>query len=188
MKLGIDLDGVLADFVTAFTVEAVALGLTDKVLRTSEQLAWKFPYDTDAVWRRIDDTPNWWIGVPLLASDDEMEALNALVDEHELYFVTSRFAPLGHMSAAEQTRRWLLLNGVRVSRSNVVAGRGINKGYVYRGLGVDLAIDDNPSVLADVDAHAPHTKVVMRRHPYNAHLADTYACVDSLGEFMERYL
>ena len=182
MRIGIDVDGVLAGFVEGFTDQAVKLGLTDHAYTSAEQQIWKFPFETKEVWKHIRSTHNWWSGLPLLLTDAEVELLNQLTNDHSIYYITSRPHTQGD-SAELQVFDWLTAHGIDATIHNIVSVGSRLKSSVCDQWGIELAIDDHVKNLKDYQDHG--IVAVARTWPYNMEWEGDR--VDSLQEFIERY-
>jgi 5'(3')-deoxyribonucleotidase len=96
-KIGLDIDGVLADFSGRFIEEAKKHNVYSKDY-TFTQSHWEFPYEWGSIWNKIKDNEAFWLTIkPLVPS-------NELPFEPECY-VTARNIP------TEWTEKWLSLNG-----------------------------------------------------------------------------
>jgi hypothetical protein len=171
MRIGCDLDGVLADLHTAFVKAAVELfpSLDAKAIAPAdvgasppdeeETEASEVPRaddarhvaltrrQSDAVWRRLSATPNFW---ETLGEHEPgaIERLARLVDEHkwEIIFITSRPYSEGR-TVQRQSQRWLQRFGFPMPSVFVVHG---SRGRVAEALALDLVIDDRPDNCLDV--------------------------------------
>src|SRR5262245_21290687 len=63
LRLGIDIDGVLADFRTAFKDTARECLRRDVLVESGDDKATVDPVDIERVWNHIARTRNWWMGV-----------------------------------------------------------------------------------------------------------------------------
>lgn len=177
-KLGVDVDGVLADFVAAYDKLIIEMTEEDRFpkdveYRTSWLYAEALGYDPkaiDAVWKfGIKKSRDFWATLPLMPDAlKEIEKLNelSLSGEHEVTFVTNRFG----LSAKLQTELWLNAHGM-VFPTVVLAG---DKAAASKLLKLDIYIDDKMSnvndVMAMVRANNLLTRVYLRESPWNAGL------------------
>ena len=136
LRLGIDVDGVVADFRTAFRAIAEReLGIAPDDVET--ELA---KPDVERLWRSVASATNWWLDVPPY-EPDQIERLYALVRRArwDVFFMTSRPASAGD-SVQLQTQVWLERHGFYLP-SVLTAPTGA-RGELTRSLRLDLALDD----------------------------------------------
>jgi hypothetical protein len=162
MRIGFDIDGVLADFVPAYQDLFIAqtgrdtFGAGDR----RDPPEWNWPTlrgytkeETSAVWGAIKQSNTFWMN---LAEDHGCPTLRTMLPElehkHEVYFVTSR---LGRRPK-RQTEIWLIehlrylvgpLSGVSPT---VLIAAYRQKGLLAKGLDLDAYIDDNADNANDV--------------------------------------
>ena len=173
MRVMIDIDGVLADFIYGFTALAAHLGLVERPWSTPDQPTWKFSFPVDAVWREVDAHPEWWLSLPALVIDAEVEALNEACEFHTIWYMTNR------RGALDQTVSWLK----RIGIAHPLVMATVNKADAAYRMGLQVALEDKPENLEQLRAAGINT--VARHWAYNA---DWEPSVDSLGGFIERYL
>lgn len=142
LRLGFDIDGVLADFRGAFLELAVRLLGESAIKRKSAPLP-----DLDAVsaadagrvWKVITDTPNWWLSLapyePL-----QLARLYQLARRHrwEVTFPTSRIPTAGD-SVQFQSQAWLEAHGFYMPSVVMVPG---SRGEIANALRLDVIVDD----------------------------------------------
>lgn len=175
LKLGIDVDGVLADFVMGH-VKALQ-HVTGKNLFPADfvetewdyHLAVGYTQEEDArTWKYIADSPDFWRTLPPLSSAEA--SLNYLrkkwVEGCDVYFITTRFGE----RVKEQTEDWLDTFNEKIPHGvpnpTVLITR--RKGLCCKALNIDLFIDDKPENCMDVVMHSPATKVFLLNQPWNA--------------------
>ena len=114
LRLGIDLDGVVADFRTAFLDTAAKKLGADAIRRPSSPMP-----DLDAVsaadakhiWQVITATPNWWLGLaPYEPAQIARLYQLARRNRWEVAFLTSRIPSAGD-SVQFQSQAWLEAHG-----------------------------------------------------------------------------
>lgn len=166
MRIGVDVDGVLADFDIAYAnLLSVMTGRT--IPTDSDPEVWDWPElhvtaeEEDAAWELIATRPFW----DVLPEDrsmtpDSWRRLAALNDAHDVYFITARLTP----HARAQTSFWLYDRGL-VNVSVVCAA---DKGLVARSLRLEAFLDDLPENVLAVREESPDTKVFMRMRRFNA--------------------
>lgn len=168
MKLGFDLDGVLADFNTAF-IELIRQQTGIVLPRPSATYpdVWNYhvaggvtPEQEIALWNTIGHSQFWGT---LHAYPETLEVLDKLTklrfEGHDIYFVTSRPGE----KAKFLTERWLSLHGMNNPTVLVTS----DKGPVVQGLGLEAFIDDKPENLTEIDKASPSTRLYLYDAPYN---------------------
>lgn len=178
MRLGIDLDGVVADFATAAN-GWLAIELNREPLPV-DRWDWYKSYDTptspvDEVWERL-----WSEEVPsgfFLAVSPDGEALSALdvlaAQGHEVVFITARPA-----AAAADTQRWLEVQGL--GGHPLIFTLSME---TKRFTDTDLLLDDKgETVLAHLQLAKP---AVLFKRPWNREWWSRVPSVSSWGEFVQ---
>jgi hypothetical protein len=142
LRLGFDLDGVVADFHTAFLDAAARLLGTDAIQKPGAPMP-----DFDAVsaadakrvWKVIMETSNWWLG---LAPYEPAQILRLyqLSRRHrwEVSFLTSRIPTAGD-SVQFQSQAWLEAHGFYMPAVVTVPG---SRGEIANALRLDVIVDD----------------------------------------------
>lgn len=145
IKVGIDVDGVLADFITAFMVEANALFNIPVVSMFTD---WNYggtgitEAQADAVWEKLKNTSNWWLReVDMLP---ETDGLSELDKKALCYFITSRGPTVGD-PVEKQTAQWLRANFGLFTPTVIVMDLPSQKVPLAKALTLDYFIDDKPS-------------------------------------------
>jgi len=136
-----DVDGVLANFITAFT----ALGnwfFDTPIIDNFEQPSWNFRDSLTAdeqniIWERLRHTPEWWDSLASLVSIRVFLRISDLTLRHEVYFLTNRFSEM--RPPGEQTVSWLKRHGISNPRV-IVSSR---KGEICSALNADFSLEDN---------------------------------------------
>jgi hypothetical protein len=136
LRLGIDVDGVVADFRTAFRTLAVReLGR-----RPEDGDSELSKPEIDRLWKAVAGIPNWWLDVPPY-EPDQIERLYARARQGrwEVFFLTSR-PPSAGDAVQLQTQVWLERFGFYLP--SVVTTPAGARGELARSLRLDLAVDD----------------------------------------------
>lgn len=202
--LGIDLDGCLADFTTAYIrlLQRIS-GVTCTLKEGEEAPCWHFEEQVGfssghvaAAWQEIKQSRHFW--ETLAPYPETHPALHVLVmamaEGHEVYFMTNRPG----RSAHTQTVQWLLRLGIRFPQVLICPeidlgddrGKVSSKGIIAKGLGITHLIDDKIENCYAVLVDSPKTKVFVRDRRWNrkehAALIDGGAqVVPTLQEFFE---
>lgn len=174
--IGLDIDGVLSDFVSSYTDLFIA---TTGVDNFHDRHAATFPpcfdypqlsygYTDDhaaAVWKLIKKDMQFWMKLePLVGTQETLEKLDSLrLDGHDIYFVTSRPG----LMAKWQTETWLQTHGFDVPTVIMHS----DKGAVVKLLEMDAYIDDHlvnaNEVMRVVREEGMMTRVYLKDAPYN---------------------
>jgi hypothetical protein len=142
LRVGFDLDGVVADFRTAFLDAAASILGRDAIRRPSSPLP-----DVDAVsaadarrvWKVITETPNWWLGLAPY-EPAQIARLYQLARQHrwEVSFLTSRIPTAGD-TVQFQSQAWLESHGFYMPAVVTVPG---SRGDIANAMRLDVVVDD----------------------------------------------
>ena len=169
MKIGIDMDGVLCDFVKGYNKLAKAeLGIDLPYPATT----WNWHLDNgmtqaqaDKLWEIIKATTFHGTLHPLEGAMESIERLNKLsVQGHEVYFITNRSGAMAKFYA----EMWLRFHGM--DTPTVLIAK--HKGPIADGLQLDVFVDDLPDNNGDVSRWCPTTRVYLVSQPYNEWATD----------------
>jgi len=170
MKIGIDVDGVLACFTDSFC--ELMVSVTNRNLwgpaRPVHIPSWDFPeyygYTVDEVkaafqWIAAQDF--WWTTLP--GYPDTYEAMLYLrkrsTQNDHLYFITDRAGA----TAKTQTEKWIQQWGI-INPTVLISKE---KGLCARALALDAYIDDRWENVVDVVSQSPTTHVVLMAQSWN---------------------
>ena len=204
IRIGFDLDGVLADMDAAVAAVSERLfgagsaplspGEMDAGLEAAEAAVDQAPAGAAVtppsrrrdVWREIRGTENFWESL----SETEAGAvarLAALADERgwEVVFLTQR-PPTAGATVQRQSQRWLAGLGFAYPSVCVVDG---SRGKVAAALGLDLVVDDRSENCLDVVTDSTAKAVLIWRGDQR-HLASNarrlgIEVVSSIGECLD---
>jgi uncharacterized HAD superfamily protein len=173
MKIGIDVDGVLADFNKTYITRC--LDVTGKDLfpaRPFEITTWNYPEsygytkeEVSAVWESIKADRVFWASLrPYETTSDDMDALMTRMRAgDDVYFITARPG----VNAKRQTEGWLYaqmgLVALHPFTSTVLITS--HKGLAARTLDLDIYIDDRWENCLDVAQTKTRTFLLDR--PWN---------------------
>jgi uncharacterized HAD superfamily protein len=184
-----DIDGVLADFYTSFSMLAhhfygTPIFSNDDCYERSplKQLLPKKSYQR--LWRYIDTHQEWWLTIPRLPriTQAETDRLRQALHEHQWYFVTSRTGD----QVVAYTKVWLFRNFGLLFPHVILAQ---DKGIMAARLQADVAIDDTIEILEQYATDSPTTVRYVMDAPYNRQgRPDGTHEVRTLGEFLDRLL
>jgi hypothetical protein len=142
LRIGFDLDGVVADFRTAFLDVAAKLLGREAIHRPTSPMP-----DFDAVsaadakrvWQVISATPNWWLGLAPY-EPAQIARLYQLARRYrwEVSFLTSRIPTAGD-SVQFQSQAWLEAYGFYMPAVVTVPG---SRGEIANALRLDIIVDD----------------------------------------------
>jgi hypothetical protein len=186
LRIGVDIDGVLADFRTAFH-ETAQRCLRREVAdvqdpRSSQTLA---DADVRRVWDYIGRTTNWWMDVPAYEADQVARLYEVTrAAKWEVFFVTAR-PPSAGDSVQFQTQWWLERLGFYLPAVVTVPG---SRGELSNALRLDLFIDDLPRNCIDVVTGSSAKAILMLRTAEDSakqHALDRgIGVVSTLGEVL----
>jgi hypothetical protein len=142
LRLGFDLDGVVADFRTAFLEEAARLLGRDAIRKPGSpmpDLDSVTPDEAKRVWKVITSTPNWWLGLAPY-EPAQIARLYQLTRRFrwEVSFMTMRIPTAGD-SVQFQSQAWLEAYGYYIPSVITVPG---SRGEIANGLRLDVVVDD----------------------------------------------
>ena len=170
LRIGFDMDGVLADFSGAFREHEIRLfgppagagttrarrhvtGDPEKEEERQAAAEAKSRRDTrgreDAVWEAIESIPDFWTTLrPLDAR--AVRRIHELMLRHrwEVFFITQRPFTEGE-TVQRQTQRWLVAQGFDLPSVLVLHG---SRGAAAAALRLDYHVDDRPQNCIDVSA------------------------------------
>jgi hypothetical protein len=166
LRIGFDVDGVIADFRNAFREAArqclrreVADAPTSASAEAGEALS---PAEIDRVWQYVARTTNWWMRVPPF-EPDEIARLYSLAraTRWEVFFLTKR-PPSAGDAVQFQTQWWL--EQQRFYLPSVVTVPG-SRGELANALRLDVVVDDQFLNCAEIIAASTTKTILMLRRP-----------------------
>ena len=171
MKIGIDCDGVLANFNHAFvelTVRVLGKDLYPGPAGTFDIFTWNYPEffgytssDVTKVWDHIKSDPDFWLNIP--AYKNTKQAMKVLANlqqsNNDIYFITNRMG----VNAKRQTEKWL--DRFDMMPTTVLLSK--EKGFCATALALDAYIDDKWENCVDVAMQNDTIKVFCMDQPWN---------------------
>jgi hypothetical protein len=162
LKIGFDMDGVVADFGSAFrAVESRLFGSagTTRADESGEQeddrpaaaseasKSHEERRRREAVWREIRATQDFWTTLPPIQANAVRRIHEmTLAYRWEVFFITQRPATRGD-TVQRQTQRWLVAQGFDLPSVLVIAG---SRGAAAGALRLDYHVDDLAQNCLDV--------------------------------------
>lgn len=191
MIIGVDIDGVLANFNEAYRTRLT--NITGRDLIPADVVTGTTPENTPPCWSfdrhygyTVDEIGKTWDSIkndglfwqslrPLPGAGAFIQWLFLNVDhgKNEVYYITSRPG----LTAKEQTETWLRNMAFTDDNLTVMIARD-SKGLFAKGLGLDVMIDDKGENCIDVKTASPGTKVYMPATEYNRYMLYDYPHVD----------
>jgi hypothetical protein len=168
LRVGFDLDGVIADFRTAFEAASrnaapsspsgdadAPIGLTEAEIRRA--------------WKGVSAAHNWWTTVRPY-EPAQIARLYAIARRHrwEVFFLTKRPATVGD-SVQVQSQWWLEQHGYYMPAVLTVPG---SRGEIANALRLDLVIDDQQLNCVEVISASSAKAILMVRDPALRQLRD----------------
>jgi hypothetical protein len=142
LRIGFDLDGVVANFRTAFldmAANVVGREFIKKPGSPMPDLDAVSPADAKRIWKVITDTPNWWLGVaPYEAAQIARLYQLSRRFRWEVSFLTTRIPTAGD-SLQFQSQTWLEAYGYYMPAVVTVPG---SRGEIANALRLDVVVDD----------------------------------------------
>jgi hypothetical protein len=162
LKIGLDIDGVLANFTWDYVEllsEVAGTPIPVDLYGSWLPEEWNFeigigftPADVNAAWKVIKASDHFWLDLGPLSPDLNLEALCRMED---VYFITTRVGRF----VKQQTEQWL------------------------KGLDLDLFIDDRDQNLWAVKGSRPECACYVLDYPYNRTVEPAIATrIKSLSE------
>lgn len=182
MRIGVDVDDVLADFVNRYL--AISREMFGRPADGIVPNDWEMsnigltPEEHKAVWDRIQATPNFW---ETLSRKQFTQELDAASREHTLFFITSRVETAGD-PVEVQTAEWLWKKGVDYP-TVIVATKGVRKGELAQALKLDAFIDDRKENVIEVKAANPEMIVAIKSTAHNADFDNARYGIERVNSF-----
>lgn len=184
LRVGLDVDGVIMDFVSAFREEAQKL-FDRKFPKFSSD--WEFgnwnlsKEEWDKLWGSVRNSHNWFYNEKPI-NKKTVEYVKRLDSISELCFITNRMPTQG-ASVLQQTQGQLFY--LDIDYPTVLVRR--DKGPVVAGLELDVFVDDYVVNLLRAEECSPNTKLFLVNQTYNENLEipGTWTRVDSLKEVLK---
>jgi hypothetical protein len=184
LRIGFDMDGVLADFARAYRdVERGLFGPPEPSPVSSpddagEEEKADAPVPSrrrrDAVWAAIRETPDFWETLEPIEKD-AVRRIDELMRRYrwEVFFITQRPATAGD-TVQRQTQRWLVAQGFDLPSVLVINGP---RGAAAGALSLHYHVDDSAAHCVDVKADSSANPIQILEDDDRVGIA----CARSLG-------
>ena len=184
-----DIDGVLADWSTGFSLWAQSVYPDVPVVTHAECSAWDFRPGmtsemTHVIWDLIKQDARFWEDLPCLATDRELSAIsNLIANRYTVYFATNRKTS----GALRATRSWLTRHLANDAVNVIITHR---KGEFCKVVDADYYIDDkSENVDCAIWMTDKKTKSYVIARPYNSGVyaphSESARRVSTLTKFLE---
>lgn len=181
LKIGLDLDGVFAQFNPAFATVLVATSgrqLIENPDAPDAYPVWNWMKhhgytnaEVAAAWAAVDANPLWWTTLkPYPHATVVLSSLARKVGDRQatIHYLTSRNSPTAHW----QTTRWLIgQHGDWIAPQVCICANAESKGLMAVALGLHVFLDDNADNILAVKRHSPGTICLLYDQPWNRHPA-----------------
>lgn len=160
LRIGFDLDGVLANFAAAYHAvderlhgpgqASTRAGDPEEEAKAEESAERRHISPrrrNDVVWRTIASTPDFWTTLKPI-DPQAIARIHEMMLQHrwEVFFITQRPSTAGD-TVQRQSQRWLAEQGFDLPSVLVVPG---SRGAAAAALSLDYLVDDNPKNCIDV--------------------------------------
>ena len=176
LRVGIDLDGVVADFRSAFEQAAAEAGVRFALPRpTSPAGAGPVPAEPlssrniKQIWDHVRRVPNWWVRLDAY-EPDQIARLYELVRrlKWEVVFMTRRPSTLGD-PVQYQSQWWLEEQGFFYPAVVTVPG---SRGELANALRLDVVVDDQLHNCVDVTSSSAAKALLLLRDSSDSSVRD----------------
>jgi len=166
MRVGIDVDGCLANFNSGFIRRVIEVTGRNLFPDNYEPTTWDYPTavgytedEVNKVWENIQADPLFWLRLPVYQGTCGF-LMNLARQHHDVYFITARPG----IEAKMQTELWLEVAGYESATVLITS----KKGLAARTLDLDIYLDDRWENAKDVavlsDGFTAHGKTIPPRY------------------------
>jgi len=157
LRIGFDVDGVVADFHAAFRVTAAQV---EQRTTAADRAGALDAAAIKRIWDHIAQTPQWWLTLAAYEAD-QLPRLYRLSRERrwEVYFLTTRPSSAGETTQF-QTQWWLEQNGFPMPSVMTVPG---SRGDAANAVKLDVVVDDRLTNCVDIIAASRAKAILLMR-------------------------
>jgi hypothetical protein len=196
-RIGIDMDGCLADFNTAF-INLIIKETGEDLFppRPFDITEWHYPQSfgytngkhLNKVWKAIEESDTFWETLKPLKGAQEtiIQLYGRVLKGDDVYFITTR-PSTGKVSAKHQTEKWLMNQTVGYLDiwadfypTVLVTSQ---KGAVAQALNLTHLIDDKWENCVDVEVSTDETQVYLLDRSWNQGMEDNW--IQRVGSVMD---
>jgi 5'(3')-deoxyribonucleotidase len=167
LRIGFDIDGVLANFSGRFC--EIANKISGKSVDWRGQATWEFEeftaQEVDQTWDVIHTTQDFWLKLDPL---EPSAILRDVEEQHTPFFITSR-VPVAGQSIERQTQKWLNWHKFLGCPTVLVVPHWSQKKALIKDLKLDSFIDDKPDTVEQL--YAADVNCYIYDQPYNKQVA-----------------
>jgi len=195
LNIGVDLDGVCANFIRRFSVVANQMyGSKCYIIEDASLVKhwdWYRWYpikkiEEDAIWAEVIKIPDFWTTLDVFNRGQWEYFVDKIgkATNINVYFITTRTQTLG-MTVTRQSAIWLVNNGWKYPF--VIKSK--QKEKFVENLNIEFFIDDNAQNLIDIKQKNPNCKVYAQDATYNVEQLNVsgieYKRVSGLRQFSD---
>ena len=189
LNVGIDVDGILANFIKPATTIAHDMFDTPIIENSYGVKDWNMGLEDWQIGLLLEEIFNirdfWLSYIESIIDENTFKRLNRLANRHHIYFVTDRTTNFNSISRTAQMQTVMWLRDNCIYNPSVIVQR--NKSWVVKALGLNIYIDDNPKNIEMVDKNCPSVIKVTMDYPYCKKQGEiqNLNCIKDFNEFLD---
>ncbi len=178
-RLGVDVDDVLADFISKH--REVCQALYGKPAPDTIPVDWNFTNygltgeEHRRIWLKIQATKDFWLKLGKKPGTEGLKWVRPV--DADIFYITSRVPSRG-LPIEIQTIKWIADN-YNIDYPTVLCTDGLSKGAIVAALKLDAFVDDRDKNCLEVKAALPSCRVFMKTSGHNIQF-------DASGSGLER--
>lgn len=188
LRIGVDIDGVLAEFVPSAREVAKKL-FNGRPNDNLIQRSWSFDSlgitkdEENLLWKTIDETPNWWTTLDRNVGASTLK-MKLLMETCMVTFITNRKDGVVGLPIEQQSQIWLK-DKFHIYNPTVLIMN--DKGPLLNALKLDYFIDDRPKNVDECCQYAPRCQAALLDATYNQEFIYGWR-VNTFDEFVDAVL